>query len=82
MDLFIDLTGTTTCIYGEELDLSAIGAVVIRRASNVEPDDTGNWWADMAPSCGPRLGPFPRRSDALTAETQWLSTHMGWVHRD
>lgn len=48
----------------------------IQRASHVEPDDTGNWWADMAPSGGPVLGPFLLRSLALDAELHWLTRHV------
>jgi hypothetical protein len=29
----------------------------------------------MSPVHGPVLGPFPSRSDALTAERQWLEAH-------
>ena len=30
------------------------------------------WWADMGPVCGPVLGPFSSRDQALTAELEWL----------
>ena len=39
-----------------------------RRASHVEPDADGRWWADLSPVAGPRLGPFEVRSAALDAE--------------
>ncbi|WP_242687916.1 hypothetical protein [Alienimonas californiensis] len=42
------------------------------RASHVEPADGGVWTADLSPSGGPVLGPFPLRSEALTAEADWL----------
>ena len=29
----------------------------------------------LAPWGGPRLGPFPKRSQALEAERQWLEQH-------
>ena len=44
----------------------------IRRASHVEPDEEGLWWADLAPMNGPTLGPFGRRSAVLAAEREWL----------
>jgi len=44
----------------------------ITRASHVEPDRDGFWWADMGPVDGPVLGPFKRRSDALASERFWL----------
>jgi hypothetical protein len=51
------------------------GQVRIERASHVEPTEDGQWTADLAPSGGPLLGPFPRRGDALAAEQQWLLEH-------
>ena len=62
-------------IYGEEIDLTALGQVSISRASHVEPDAQGRWWADLTPVHGPTLGPFSLRSDALAAEVAWLETH-------
>ena len=59
----------------EELDLAALGSLTIQRASHVEPDATGLWWADLTPVQGPCLGPFARRSEALIAEVQWLEAH-------
>jgi hypothetical protein len=79
MDLVIDPCGTVRCLYGESLDLHALGAPVIARASHVEPDGAGRWWAELAPVGGPRLGPFARRSAALAAERAWLEAH--WLAR-
>ena len=42
----------------ESLDLAAFGSIDIRRASHVEPDAAGQWWADLAPVGGSRLGPL------------------------
>jgi hypothetical protein len=75
MQLRIDPDGTVRCIYGEAIDLSALGMPAIRRASHVEPDDDGRWWADLSPVSGPRLGPFSARSLALDAERAWLEAH-------
>jgi hypothetical protein len=49
----------------------------VTRASHVEPHEGGGWTADMRPMGGPVLGPFPLRSDALTAERDWLSSTWG-----
>jgi hypothetical protein len=76
MLLRIDPQGNVTCLYGEALDLARLGKVSIRRASHVEPDEEGQWWADLAPAGGPRLGPFDKRSQALAAETGWLHRHV------
>ena len=55
------------------LDLSENGKLHITRASHVEPDRNGFWWADMGPVGGPVLGPFKNRTEALQAETAQLS---------
>jgi hypothetical protein len=76
MQLRIEPGGRVTCAYGEAIDLTALGLLAIRRASHVEPDEAGHWWADLAPVNGPRLGPFIRRSEALAAEAAWLNGHL------
>ena len=73
--LVITPNGDVRCLYDESIDLRQLGSAVIHRASNVEPGDTGVWYADLAPVHGPRLGPFDRRSDALKAEVEWLDEH-------
>ena len=75
MQLVITPSGAVRCVYSEEIDLSALGSPTITRASHVEPDDQGQWWADMAPVAGPRIGPYRHRSQALDAEQQWLASH-------
>jgi hypothetical protein len=70
--LLVDGRGQVQCLYGELIDLATLGTMSIRRASHVEPDDDGSWWADLAPVGGPRLGPYAKRSEALQAETAWL----------
>lgn len=78
MQLVIDPAGVIRCVYGEAVDLCCLGSPDIRRASHVEPDTQGAWWADLTPVDGPRLGPFARRSQALDAERQWLEDH--WLN--
>jgi hypothetical protein len=75
MDLQIDPCGTVPCVYAEILDLSTLGILTITRASHVEPDVQGQWWSDLSPVQGPKLGPFDRRSEALAAEAAWLAAH-------
>jgi len=48
----------------------------VQRASHVEPDDQGNWVADLSPVGGPKLGPFPLRKTALIAEVTWLEKNV------
>ena len=78
IELVVDRCGTAQCIYNDDLDLAGLGEIQVSRASAVEPDSQGRWWADLAPVGGPKLGPFPRRSQALEAEVAWLRRH--WLH--
>jgi hypothetical protein len=74
--LIIGREGDVRCLYTEAVELAALGSLAIQRASHVEPDDQGQWWASLAPVAGPKLGPFPRRSVALEAERQWLEAYL------
>lgn len=76
MLLIIEPGGVSCCVYDEALDLSRLGTLSIRRASQVEPDESGVWWADLAAVSGPALGPFAYRSQALEAETPWLEAAL------
>lgn len=79
MHLIIDTSGQVFCLYAEMIDLASLGALTIQRGSHVEPDGQGQWFADLAPVHGPRLGPFAQRSQALAAEQGWLEGH--WLNR-
>jgi hypothetical protein len=82
MDLVIDAHGGIKCVYGEAIPLQELGDMAIRRASHVEPDSQGRWWADLAPVGGPSLGPFDRRSQALDAEIAWLELWLTQTRSD
>ena len=71
-ELVIETTGTIRCLYSEAVELAALGSLTIERASHVEPTRAGQWQADLTPVSGPVLGPFAHRSEALTAEVDWL----------
>ena len=75
MDLIVTPCGDCRCIYSETLDLASLGILQIRRASHVEPNEQGQWMADLSPVGGPMLGPFTNRSAALSAEVAWLHEH-------
>ena len=79
MQLLIQTDGSVRCVYGEDIDLTAIGRLSISRASHVEPGPDGRWWADLSPVSGPVLGPFGRRTAALQAEQDWLTAN--WLTR-
>ena len=72
MELIIDSSGHARCVYSDTLSLRKIGRLKIERASNVEPNDDGEWIADLSPVSGPKLGPFFKRTVAIAAEARWL----------
>jgi len=76
MALVVAADGVARCIYDEALDLREIGTLKITRASHVEPDAEGCWWADMGPSGGRVLGPYGSQSEAVRAERGWLAVRM------
>ena len=80
MQLIVQVDGSLKCVYGEAIDLHALGHVSISRGSHVEPNSAGQWLADLSPVSGPCLGPFPARSQALDAEREWLEAH--WLNPD
>ncbi len=80
MQLVIEPDGTVHCIYDETIDLTALGSLSISRGSHVEPDESGQWHADLSPVAGPNLGPFVARSEALSAEREWLEQH--WLSKE
>jgi hypothetical protein len=47
MQLVIGPDGSGRCLYGEDIDLGKLGALTISRASHVEPDNSGRWFASM-----------------------------------
>jgi hypothetical protein len=64
-ELVVGVDGGMRCIDDEALDLREIGKLRITRASHVEPDAEGYWWAEITPSGGPVLGPFRTRTEAF-----------------
>jgi hypothetical protein len=82
MNLYFRPDGTAQCLYGEQITLSELGSLDIKRASHVEPDEEkpGNWYADLAPVGGPMLRGFKNRAEALAAEEAWLNNKMQVEH--
>jgi hypothetical protein len=77
--LTITPDGTVRCLYDDTLQplLTRLGTPNISRASHVEPTADGQWEADMRPVApGVLLGPFRLRTEALTAERDWLLQHL------
>ena len=75
MQLLIEPCGDVRCLYSEAIDLNTFGPPSIRRGSHVEPNEGGQWVADMNPVSGPALGPYSTRSEALAAEVEWLEAN-------
>lgn len=82
MQIYVRPNGAAQCLYGEEIDLKALGVLDIKRASHVEPDATkpGEWIADLAPVGGPLFSGFTSRAEALDAEAKWLNNQMFWYN--
>ena len=74
MTLTIDPCGTVRTLYTEAIPLNEIGSLSIKRASHVEPDEAGQWFAEMIE--GPTLGPFLTRSAALAAEVAYIENTL------
>ena len=78
LDIIIDTDGTLRFIHNDDMQaLIEQGEAKIVRASHVEPNERGQWEADMSPSDGPVLGPFRTRGEALDAEVAWLKANKG-----
>lgn len=76
MIIIIEPSGQVRMIYDDDLViLTKEGQTKIIRASHVEPDFAGNWYADMSPVGGPKLGPFKLRNEALREEVAWLEAN-------
>lgn len=82
MNLYFRPDGTAQCLYGEKIPLGCLGLLDIKRASHVEPDpeEPGNWYADLSPVGGPMMRGFVSRAEALAAEEQWLNNRMRAEH--
>jgi len=72
MILSIDTQGQVRGIYTDDFPWRELGKPMVQRASHVEPDHLGLWWTDLSLSNGPKIGPFARRADAISAEIAWL----------
>lgn len=77
MNLVIAADGQVRGVFAEDINLATLGVPKIARASYVEPDHKGRWFADLAPVGGPVLGPYDRRAEALEAEVAWLE--QNWL---
>ena len=78
MVVAFDKEGNATFVHSDEAMRMMMpimkGKPDIRRVSRVEADEDGNFWADLAPVGGPKLGPFPpdQYKEAIRREVEWL----------
>ena len=81
VEVVVDAAGRLQMVHDDRLDLTDLGPVRVRRASDVEPlgsvwaGEGMKWWAHMRG--GPTLGPFEKRADAILAERAYLSARLG-----
>lgn len=76
MEIVIGTNGNAQCVYAEAIPIQSLGKLDIQRASHVEPNNHGEWIADMSPLKGPLLGPYTNRSKALEAEVAWIRRNL------
>jgi hypothetical protein len=76
--LLVGVDGSVRAVWDDDMAwLRDESRCEVRRASHVEPTAEAEWTADMGPSGGGVLGPFPLRRDALAAERKWLEENRG-----
>ena len=74
--------GTVTALHDDDLAgaLRGLGPLDVRRASTVEFDNDLQGWmiefAEPADVAGVRVGPFPRRAEALGYERVYLEARL------
>lgn len=80
IEIMIRPDGSIAFIHDDSVteSLKDIGKTSIKRASNVEPTEDGQWNVDMSPVGGPEsLGiTFDKRADALASEVEFLKENF------
>lgn len=69
--------GTIEFIYDDDLKgfIDDNKEKKVFRASHVEPNENGDWYADLSPINGPKLTGFKTRQAALNAEVAWIQNN-------
>lgn len=68
-----DTDGTGHCLYGELIDLRAVGTLECRRASHIEFDAGSQQWQVLTPDRGTVLFSSPFRRECETWEHDHLT---------
>jgi hypothetical protein len=71
--------GTGHALYTEAIDLAAIGALSIQRATNIEFDNSTQYWRVRDPTGFPLFN-SPSRQKCLDWERQYLQTQEDMKH--
>lgn len=72
MKIVVTRQGVVRAVYRDNSPLKRlVGITTIERASDVEPDAQGKWWAYIR-GTNVKLGPFELRMDAVKAEIEYL----------
>ena len=72
MTIDFDSAGTGHCLYGEAIELRAIGPIQVRRASHIEFNASAQRWEVLPPHGGTPLFSAVRRSHCEA----WEHTHL------
>mgnify|MGYP007046971148 CR=1 FL=1 len=73
MKLTFDTGGTVSGLYGEEIDLRSLGPLAIRRATNIEFNDTTQQWEVRGIKDNQPLFAHPSRAACLQWEVENLA---------
>ncbi len=72
----IDTYGSLGCLYQDDLDLTQLGHLTVRRASRVEFDNAQQGWTIELMSGLKFSNVFPTRQAALDAEVKYLNRRI------
>ena len=76
MQIIVKPTGVFISVYDDAFDYGDFCKPQIRRVSQIEPDDSGGWIADLSPINGPKLGSFDKRNEAIEAELEYVNAML------
>lgn len=77
MKIILGVDGVVRYVYNDVIHkhMSTLGEATIKRATHVEPDENGMWYADLSPVGGEKITGFKTHKEAIDFELKWLSKH-------